>query len=248
MIREHATPSMIADYMEEVLRLAEFEYGFAADDIATRWQLSVDNKTRAQMRRALHASLGVDVQAFVDDPIVADALTVGSREAASLIKSIPRDYLRDVAKAVADGFLGSGFPEGRNLIQQIQHIGGVNRRRARLIARDQTNKLIGHLDRSRQMSIGIETYVWRTVRDQRVVGNPVGRSPTGSRLHGNHYKMDGMLCRWDDSDVYSRDGGKTWIERDSNMKGAIPGSQIQCRCWSAPVIDIDRIMSHVRTA
>jgi hypothetical protein len=49
--------------------------------------------------------------------------------------------------------------------------------------------------------------------------------------------MDQKLCRWDDSTVYSEDGGKTWKHRP---KGAIlmhpghhegcPGRYESCRC------------------
>lgn len=242
MIRDGASPTEIANFMEATLRQAEFEYGFDSKRIVVDWQLAVDRDTRIYMTQALKSSLGVDIKAFVDDPVVKDALKLGSHEAANLITSIPREYLGEVARSISDAFLGKELPEGRNLIEQIQHIGGVSRKRAKLIARDQTNKLIGSLNKARQESIGIKMYVWRTAGDQRVVGNPAGRYPEPRKLHGDHFHMNHMYCRWDNSNIYSKDKGKTWIEREDFMKGAIPGSQIQCRCWQQPVVDIDEIL------
>ena len=231
MVRESAGGVRIAEYMEQVLRQAEFEYGLEADDIVMKWQLSVDQRTRAGMQYALKRGLGVDVKAIYDDPVIADALAIGGQEAAGLIRTIPGEYLGQVARAVADNFTGSELPEGRGLLEQIMHIGNVSRNRARLIARDQTSKLTGILDQTRQQSIGVEEYTWRTVHDNRVVGKPGGKYPIPSKLHGNHYERDGKVFRW-----------------DSPPPDGHPKRAIQCRCFAVPVVDINKIMKHVQVA
>ncbi len=229
MVRDRVGGAAIAQYLDQVLREVETQYDLAADDIAARWQSSVDERTRIAMQSALQRSLGVDIRAIVDDPTVADALAMGGHEAASLIKTIPGEYLGQVARAVADNFQGVDLPEGRSLLEQIQHLGQVDRKRARLIARDQTSKLTGVLNRTRQNSIGISEYIWRTVKDNRVVGKPGGRYPKPSKAHGNHYERDGKVFRW-----------------DSPPPDGHPGWAIQCRCYAEPVVDIRGILKNVQ--
>ena len=74
------------------------------------------------------------------------------------------------------------------IIKQIQHINGVNKRRAELIDRDQKSTLTGALNQKRQESIGIDKYIWRTVKDNRVVENPSGLYPKGNAKHMNHWE------------------------------------------------------------
>lgn len=228
MIEQGAGPADIAEVVEQVLRTAEYTYNIAVNDIVTRWKMSVDMDTRRAIHHGLKDSLGVDIAAFVDDPVVSEALAVGGMQAANLIKSIPSVYLGQVAQAVADNFTGRPLPERRSLIEQIQHLGGVTESRAKLIARDQTSKIVSMVNQSRQRSIGIDQYIWKTVKDERVVGKPGGAYPSGGRGHGNHYKMHGLLCRWDDPTVYSKDKGETWISRTGDMPKAHPGEEIQC--------------------
>lgn len=42
--------------------------------------------------------------------------------------------------------------------------------------------------------------------------------------------MNGLLCSWNDSAVYSEDGGKTWIDRPYGAVLLHPGDDYQCRC------------------
>jgi len=98
------------------------------------------------------------------------------------------------------------------------------------------------LNQYRQTSIGISEYIWRNVRDQRVVGNPSGKYPTGSSAHHDHWIMEGLLCRWNDPTVYSKDGGRTWLKRTSDMPKAHPGEEILCRCSAEAVIDVKKII------
>lgn len=246
--QEGAGPQVIADYLDQVLRQAEFEYGLAADDFLTTWKVSMDRQTRTALLRGLNESLGVDLTALYDDPVIQDVLAVSGLDAANLITTIPGEYLGQVARAVRDNFIGVPLPEGRSLTAQIQHLGDVSYGRAKLIARDQTKKLNSNLNQARQQSIGITVYIWKTVKDERVVGKPGGLYPQGNKAHGNHYMMEGLYCRWDDSLVYSEDKGKTWKKRRAEMPQTHPGQDIQCRCHAAPVIDIDQILKYAEAA
>lgn len=269
LIAQGAHPVAIADEMEQMLRTANASYAVMSRDILDRWKMSLDQETRAAVQRSMKLSLGVDIQATLDTPVVIgelngvskpfsstqsaeqagatsiktisteDALSIGGLEAANLVKSIPGEYLGRVAQAVADNFTGKPLPEGRSLLEQVQHIGGVSKRRAKLIARDQTSKMTGMLNATRQMSLGVSEYVWRTVKDNRVVGNPSGVSPVGSSGHHNHYVMEGVRCRWDDPTLWYKNGA--WVKRPDKAPKTHPGQEIQCRCYAEPIINPQQI-------
>lgn len=248
LVRDGADLQSVADAIEQALHHAEFTYGLHVGDIINRWKMSVEGETRARFLGGLKRSLGVDIKAMVDEPVVAEAIAAGSIEAANLIRSIPSKYLGDVARAVADNFTGTPLPEGRSLLQQIQALSGHTQKRARTIARDQTKKLSTTVDQARQRSIGVSMYVWRTVKDERVVGKPGGLYPEGNDKHGNHYVMEGKYCRWDDPTVYSTDQGKSWKKRTGEMPKTHPGHDIQCRCHSEPVVNIEQILAYSRAS
>ncbi|OHD16049.1 MAG: hypothetical protein A2Y38_12360 [Spirochaetes bacterium GWB1_59_5] len=246
LVQQKASPAAIAREIEEALYLANTTYSRAAKNIIDSWMLGVDREVSIAIQRSMHQALGIDVTSVLQRPDVAEALQTAGLRAANLITSIPQEYLGRVAQAVADNFSGVDLPEGRTLLQQIQHIGGVSYKRAKLISRDQTSKLTAQLNQTRQQAVGIEIYRWRTVHDERVVGNPVGISPTGNSKHGDHYHMDGKLFRWDDNTVYSDDDGTTWKSRPKEWSQNVPGWDIQCRCWAEPEVDAGHVVEMIQ--
>ena len=159
-----------------------------------------------------------------DDKMVADAVGLMSNEARDLITSIPEEYLADVQRAITRNYMQLPFPEGRSLAEHIQHIAGVSEDRARLIARDQTSKINTAVNMARMESIGIEKYVWRTAKDNRVVGKPGGKYPEGGAMHGDHWEREGKVFR---VDTPPHDGH--------------PGYAINCRCYCEPIIELDKL-------
>ena len=249
-VKRGASPVELAGIIERVLKTAELYYDLEYGDIVGRWKAGVDLETRIAISKGLSRSLGVDISAVLDSEPVKTTLALATLEAANLIKTIPRDYLGKVAQAVNDTFRGVPLPEGRSLSQHIAHTYDVSDKRAVVIARDQTSKLIGSLNKVRQESVGIEEYTWSTVKDSRVAGNPAGRYPPPksgkwSAGHHNHWKMQGARCKWADPTVYSTDGGKTWVSRPADVAVGHPGHEIQCRCRAQPVIDLKKIMANI---
>lgn len=245
MISDGASYEQIGDMLDLALRQAEQQFGSQAKNIVDMWRMSIDKETRIHMHRALTKSLGVDITAILDTPEVQETLAIGSLEAADLIVTMPKDTLNKVAKAVMDNMRGVPLPRDRSLLQQIDFLANREnfKKHAKLIARDQTSKMTSLLNQTRQQMLGIDKYIWRTSKDQRVVGNPSGLYPTGNDKHGNHYIMEGKYCRWDDSSVFSMDG-KTWRKRIGKMPKVHPGQDIQCRCYAEPVIDLQQIIKH----
>jgi hypothetical protein len=211
LVKAGAPAQEIADVMSRVFNEATQQYGMKANDLLWRWSMDLDDATKRAMIGSLSKTLGVDIKGLYDTPAIKDAMSLGAQQAAGLITSIPQRYLGQVSESVIRAFRGEGQPGGRSLLEQIDIIGGVGRRHARLIARDQTNKMVAVLTQTRQTSIGIEEYIWRTAGDQRVVGNPSGKYPDGNAKHMDHYHRAGKIFRW-----------------DSPPPDGHPGSGIQC--------------------
>jgi SPP1 gp7 family putative phage head morphogenesis protein len=121
-----------------------------------------------------------------------------------LVENAARVYADNVRKVMDD-------PEAHllrveELKQKLLDLGDVSKSRAELIARDQTLKLAGQINKSRQTRAGVTEYVWSTSGDERV--------------RPEHAALDGRTFSWDDPV-----GGE-----------APPGSSFQCRCVAVPVI------------
>lgn len=68
---------------------------------------------------------------------------------------------------------------------------------------------------------GVTRYVWLTMRDTRVVGNPVGLYPVGTAEHGDHWDRDGKVFSWAEP---PHDGH--------------PGEAYGCRCQAIPLMGL----------
>ena len=234
--------------LDQLLRKAEQDYNMRGGSILDVWRMSMGEETRYKLHAALSKSLGVDLTAVLDTPEIKDALALGSMEFERLVKTMPTKVLGEVADAVSKNMRGIPLPENRSLLKQIDFIGTKSKKWAKVIARDQTAKMTSLLNQTRQTMLGVSVYIWRTSKDERVVGNPGGIYPTGNKVHGNHYIMEGKYCQWDDATVYSVDKGKTWKQRTGEMPKEHPGMQIQCRCYAEPVIDVQQILEYAQAA
>ena len=203
-------------------------------NIATR----TNDFNKEQWYKICKAVLGVDI--YSHEPQLIARMEAFVHDNATLIKDCTQDVYSGVRLVVSNGILqgqrASSIAD--DLMSDTDLTRGVFAKvetRAAFIARDQVSKLNGDIASMRQQNAGVDEYYWRSVEDERVVGTPGGRFPNPSIGHGDHYKMDGTLCKWGNNNVYSIDDGKAWIKRPENMRGAIPGSQYNCRCYADPV-------------
>ena len=156
----------------------------------------VDREQKAATEKAIGQAMSVDFARIIDSPNVAADLQLALTQNTALIKSIGSEHWGLVSQAVLDNYRGVPLPEDVSLTKRLQQLGGITERRAAFIARDQTAKLTGSLNATRQQDNGITEYIWRTAGDQRVVGNPGGLYPKGSRGHEDHYARDGKRFKW----------------------------------------------------
>jgi SPP1 gp7 family putative phage head morphogenesis protein len=182
--------------------------------------LETSNFNQQQLKRIMRSTLGVDV--LKAEPWLRGEIDSFVAENVSLIKSIP-----DQALTTIEGMAQRGVRSGASaadIAKEIQERLGVTKSRARLIASDQVGKLNGDLTKKRQTALGIETYYWQTSRDERV--------------RESHKVMNGLLCRWDDPTLISKDNGGTWIKRSSiGGDNGSPGYPVRCRCSADPNLE-----------
>jgi hypothetical protein len=147
-----------------------------------------------------------------------------------LIKSLGAEYVQKLNVTLLNG-LQAGWTQ-QEMAEQIQTLSDrITSTRANLIARDQCGKLSSFISRAQDESMGIDSYVFQSARDERVRGNPIGIYP---KAVPSHWAIDFMVCRWSNSTIYSSDGGKTWQPRTSIMPMVAPGIEILCRCLASP--------------
>lgn len=198
--------------------------------------LSEAEREQLAAEKRVVSPLGIDVVG--SEPWLKKELTGRAKEFSELIVDVAQETERRVARAALEA-LEKGHPRGW-LRRQVREAGGIGERRAKLIARDQVGKLQGALHEARQRDLGIESYVWRTSRDERVAGNPGGLYPkadSASPTHGDHHEREGRRFSWKKSGgklVEVLDDGKT---RVTDFADGHPGEPIQCRCVSEPVIE-----------
>lgn len=109
-----------------------------------------------------------------------------------------------------------------------QHIAVLNesftKTRVNFIARDLVGALNGIVEQKSQQDIGIDTYLWNTMADERVRGRPGGKYPNAIP---SHWAMDGKICDWRNSGIYSSDM-RTWVPRTVDMPKEHPGIAWAC--------------------
>ena len=127
-----------------------------------------------------------------------------------LIKSIPTEYLADVSKYVNEA-VSAGF-DLATLTNNLQHAYNISRNRAKLIARDQSNKATAAIEQARRQELGVTEAIWMHSHGAKV--------PRASHVKANGKRFrvsEGMLI----------DG-----------EYILPGQKINCGCTSRSVLTI----------
>jgi SPP1 gp7 family putative phage head morphogenesis protein len=181
----------------------------AAKELAEHFSKDVSDRTDAALKRMLKKG-GYSVT-FRRTPVMRDALNAVIAQNVGLIRSIPREYLKEVEQAVMRS--AAAGRDLKQLTDDIEQIGGVTRRRAAFIALDQTNKASTYMTRARQLDVGIDEGLWKH--------SHAGKTPRPTHL-ANDGKRFSLRYGWPDPAL----GGKRiW-----------PGTEPRCRCFWVPIV------------
>jgi SPP1 gp7 family putative phage head morphogenesis protein len=177
-----------------------------ADTLSAQFAERVKNNSDAALAASLR-ELGLTVKFTLSDEMrTAYQAVIG--EQVGLIKSIASEHLSDV-----EGIVMRAVARGRDLetlSKDLQHRYGVTKRRAALIARDQSNKATSTMQSARQQKLGITQGIWK-------------HSYAGKHPRASHVQADGE--RFELAKGMYLDG--KWV---------MPGEEINCRCTWNPVI------------
>lgn len=184
------------------------QFNALATRIARKFVTTADNTNAERTKR----DLGIDI--FVDNSELRDYAQASIYDNVRLIESIPAQYLTQVDSIVMSNVRAGGRPSA--IAKQLQEQFGVTERRAKLIARDQSNKINSNLSQMRQTAAGFEYFRWETSRDERVRDRheDVAKRVTA---YGRG------IFRYDNPPI---------VDQNVPQK---PGEPIQCRCIAIPI-------------
>lgn len=180
-----------------------------AQPIASQMVRGVDSKSKRRFYKAMKKAVGIDLFGALAEEGVTDVIAQKTAENVELIQSIPDEYFKKLMNIVGQGTT-TGEP-AQSMIDAIFSLGESTYNRAKLIARDQTQKVNAAITQTRQESLGITKYRWRTVGDERV--------------RTEHIHNNGKIFEW---------------SKPPKNTGH-PGHDIQCRCIAEPIIDLDNL-------
>jgi SPP1 gp7 family putative phage head morphogenesis protein len=213
---QDASVSSQARILTNALMKKYNQYFSHMSDILAEQQVgAVDKASSASMHESLQqlsGGLSLPTQAISGNMLeVVNASTV---EMVSLIKSISMEYLSGVQGAVMRSITtGRGL---QDLVPYLEKHEGITKRRARMIARDQTRKAYSSLNRGRMEKAGLRFFEWRH---------------TGGSNHPRplHQSYNGKIFSLDDPPI---------IDENTGERG-LPAQAINCRCRAIPVLKFD---------
>lgn len=195
-----------SDDIERLINSIKLRLGnFTAEAEQVTFNLAqlINQKNEREVKAMVQKAIGIDIIAA--EPWLTPTLTNYAKTNVSLIKKT-FNFLADDLETMAYLAVTQGI-RAEDLAKDIQKKFDVTESRARLIARDQTAKLTGQLNKNRQQNLGINKYEWLTSRDDRV--------------RDSHAEKDGNIYEWDKP---PSDTGH-------------PTEDFQCRCTAVPVFD-----------
>lgn len=215
-----STPVLTRDGWADAIRSA-------LDALLARWVTSPLAKRAASLiaadfvrgsmqytDRRIKRTTGIDV--FANDRRMDEYIKAATNQNARLISSVASQHLEQVANIV-EGNMRTGMRPSyieKALTQQF----GVTQRRATLIARDQTSKVTGEMNKQRQINAGFSHFKWVTSKD--------------SRVREDHRHLADRVTKYGKG-VYS------WSDLPlENGVPVQPGSPVNCRCVAVAVSDI----------
>ncbi|MCK5601790.1 minor capsid protein [Candidatus Pacearchaeota archaeon] len=163
----------------------------------------ISDFNKNQLNGQFKSVLGINP--LIDEPYLQPQIDSFVERNAALITDVPEQSISRIeAKIRTNVEKGKSID---NLTAIISSEIGIAENRARLIARDQTNKFLGKLNELRQTEAGVDEYTWSTSKDERV--------------RASHEAHDGQTFSWSEP---PSDTGH-------------PGEDINCRCVAIPVFD-----------
>ena len=200
------------EYFEEMMEKWGERWAAMSDSAAAAWANAAASNTTVQFTSILR-EMGFSVR--INPSEAARALMTGrTKYNADLIKTIPERYLGRVREMVEESFYAGRDLAG--LEARLLESYSITERRARMIARDQTNKATQDLARVEAGECGITEAIWQHMR-------------ASEKPRPSHELMDG--------ERFNIDEGCWDPEVGAHIQ---PGELVNCQCeckWVVPGAD-----------
>lgn len=134
--------------------------------VARRFADLTSDYQRSQIVEQFKAVTGINLFAGIVEDWLPARVNAFVEDNVSLVRSLAHRHFDDLRSHLTEGIAA-----GRRWEEIAKEIGeryDVADRHAELIARDQVGKFYGALNEERQTQLGVQKYVWRTARDNRV--------------------------------------------------------------------------------
>lgn len=188
-------------------------------------------QTDLQLKMSLSSIFATERFTLFGTPIpqaLKQILKINVQENVELIKSIPRRFHRRIQTDLTNVVNGSGT--FRDLQKTIANSGGITMREAKVIAKDQTNKVFNAIAIRRMEQVGVTKVKWlhsgavKTPRPYHI-RKWDGKSGTKD-MHPNG--LNGFVFNINERPVINEKTGDT----------GLPGEEINCSCKIVPVMEI----------
>jgi len=206
--------SAAARLLKQLKKRFEILFTKSAGGLAEALAHGISRQSAVGLGQSLkEVSGGVTLKTDVVSGVVADVVKASIKQNVALIKSIPSKYFLEIEGEVMRSIqTGKGMADLQPAIEKKY---GVTKRRAALIARDQTSKATTAINKARLSGLGVKKFKW--------LHSYGGKEPRP--LHKN--VLNGNIYSLDDPPV---------IDDRTGEKG-LPGQLINCRCRMVPVIE-----------
>ncbi len=192
-------------------------------------QVEKDSKAIARFHKTRfdnNAKFVIGVDPLKTEPWLRGYLRDWTAQNVNLIKDLPEFAIDSMEKLVTTSVLRG---DSRTFLKnQIVGLLGITENRAKLIARDQSNKMYGTLTELRANYNGWNFYEWDDSHDSRV------RTLANSSGYSDHARLNGKIFKFSEPPI-TVFKGKNAGERDN------PGQAIQCRCVALVIFDRETI-------
>lgn len=215
----------VDDELQNIIKICELQISIKIKDFIKK-VIKKAKQINAFNNRAIEQSLASTVKKSLSIPVsktMEQSMQFFVSDNVRLIKSINQELLGQVQEIVYSGVRrGVGFA---SLAEEFGKAFTISKKRAKLIARDQINKLNADLTRHRHLMLGIDNYKWSTAKDERV--------------RTSHEVLEGKICSYIDISVYKDKLDDSWNSR--KLIGATlshPGQDVLCRCTPLAIVNI----------
>lgn len=205
--------TIIAAFKRLINKWSSPEFKIIADKISQKFVNQANSVNRTRYNKNMKG-FGIDV--YGDNPQLTDILNASIQDNVQLIESLPTEYLKNVQSIVFSNMTAG--TRSSAIASELTTQFGVSSRRAKAIARDQTAKVNGDMNKSRQSASGFNYFKWLTSDDERVRDRHEVISEKVTAYGKGVY-------RWDNPPL------------DEKGVPIIPGIPINCRCTGLAMAD-----------